>query len=223
MSMEKLVDRQIWRSRAMERAAMEPIGFAEPHGPVITISRQLGGQGRQIAQRLAERLGWSLWDKDLIDAIAQDAEVDRKIVEFFDEKIVSEIDSLARFVVGEADAGKFMYRKHLIRTLLAIAKRGNAIILGRGANFLLTGALNIRLISCEEARIQNIMDTNHLSRHEALDRIHQSDRDRAAFIRKIYNSDIEDPSAYDLTITTDSFTVDGAAEVIVTALQFLQA
>ncbi|HOK53435.1 MAG TPA: cytidylate kinase-like family protein [Armatimonadota bacterium] len=217
-----LVDRQLGQSRALQRAALNTTGLGEPPpepGPVITISRQLGSGSRQVAQRLVERLGWSLWDKDLVDAIAKDADVDRWIVETFDEKTISEIDVLARTLTGQYEFGGFMYGQHLAKVLLAVARHGYAIILGRGANFLLTGALNIRLVASEEVRITNLMDYGELSREEALDRIRQTDKERADFIRKVYLKDIEDPLAYDVVITVDNFGIEGAVEIILTAYQ----
>jgi cytidylate kinase len=221
-SIQKLIDEQIGRSKAIQRAAMSEAGLGEPPfkaGPVITISRQLGVCGRQIAERLKERLGWSLWDKDLVDAIAMDAKVSRQVVEVFDEKTVSEIDRLAGILIGQYEVGGFLYGQHLARVVLAVARHGHAIILGRGANFLLTGAMNIRLVAGENYRLRNIMSDLHVSREEALYRIHQSDRERAEFVRNIYGKDIEDALAYDIVITVDSFDIEGCVELIISALQ----
>jgi cytidylate kinase len=219
---QKLVDEQLGLSRASQRAAMRELGLGEPPvkpGPVITISRQLGVGGRRIAESLAKRLGWSLWDKDLVDAIAKGAEVSTRVVEAFDEKTVSELDRLASALTGQYEIGGFLYGQHLVRVILAVARHGYAIILGRGANFLLTGAMHIRLVASDSYRIKNIMDDLHVSREEALDRIYQSDRERAKFIRDIYGRDIEDPLAYDMVITVDSFGTEGCVELIITAFQ----
>ncbi|MEN6372514.1 MAG: cytidylate kinase-like family protein [Armatimonadota bacterium] len=217
-----LVDQQLSKSRGARPGVMDTLGLGQPPakpGPVITISRQLGSGGRLVAGRLAERLGWSLWDKDLVDAIAKNADVSHRIVADFDEKTISEIDILARTIAGEKEIGRFYYGHHLARVILAVARHGNAIILGRGANFLLTGALNVRIVASEELRIQSLMKYGEMSREEALDRIHESDRERAEFIRRLYNKDIEDTLAYDLVITLDELGIEGVAEIILVALQ----
>jgi cytidylate kinase len=220
---QHLIDEQIGRSRMLGRLAAEaakPKGRPE-HGPVITISRQIGGIGEQVATVLAERLGFSVWDRSLVDAIAEDAEVSRSIVQEFDEKKVSEIDIFARTLVGERAAGSFIYGQHLARVLLSIAEHGYAIILGRGANLVLPNALNVRLLADMETRIRNLTEQEEISRQEALDRIHHVDRDREAFIRNTFGKDINDPYAYDLTIKTDCFGVEGTAQVIANAFSVL--
>lgn len=214
-----LVDEQIKRSQMLQRAAGRITEGTPPPGPVITISRQLGSGGTLIARRLAEQLGWGLWDKELVDAIAKDASVSRRIVESFDEKTVSEIDVLARTLTGEPEVGGFLYRRHLVRTLLSIARHGNAIILGRGANFLLPKALNIRIVACEQTRVKRVMGEEDLSREQALERIRNSDHERQTFVRNIYGRDVNDPLAYDLVIASDSFTEDSIIAIILAALQ----
>jgi cytidylate kinase len=218
----RLIDEQFSRSKALQRAtlgSLAPEEFSTDHGSVITISRQLGTDGRLVAERLAGKLGWIVWDRDLVDAIAKDAAVSRRIAESFDEKTMSEVEVLARTIVGDSEMGNFIYRKHLARTLLSIAARGHAVILGRGSNFLLPDALSVRLTATERYRMENLMRSNSLSREEALHRIHESDRERATFVRNVYGKDIEDPMAYDLTIKVDEFGVEGAAEIVLTAVQ----
>lgn len=217
-----LVDQQLLKSHGIQPGVMDTLGLGQPPpkpGPVITISRQLGSGGRLVAGRLSERLSWSLWDKDLVDAIAENADVSHRIVADFDEKTISEIDILARTLAGEKEIGRFYYGHHLARVILAVARHGNAIILGRGANFLLTGALNLRIVSSEDLRIENLMKYGEMSREEALDRIQESDRERAEFVKRLYQKDIEDPLAYDLVITLDDFGIEGAVEIILTALE----
>jgi cytidylate kinase len=221
-----IVDQQLSKSHGIQPSIMDTLGLGRPPekpGPVITISRQLGSGGRLVAGRLAERLGWSLWDKDLVDAIAENADVSHRIVEAFDEKTLSEIDVLTRTLIGEPGIGKFYYGHHLARVILAVARHGNAVILGRGANFLLTGALNVRVVASEELRISNLMEYGEMSREEALDRINESDRERAEFVRRLYHKDIEDPLAYDLVVTLDQFGIESVVEIILTALQSVTA
>jgi len=215
-----IIDRQVRRSQEAQRAARHVPGGreaeAEPRA-VITISRQLGSGGRLVAQKLAERLGWGLWDKELVDAIAESAEVSRRIVEQFDERTVSEIELFVRSVAGETDVGGFIYRRQLARAVASIARHGNAVILGRGANFLLKGALNVRTVASEEVRVKNLMTFEGLTREEALEQMRRSDRERAAFVWQTFGKDLHDPLAYDLTITMDRFSIDGAVEIILSA------
>jgi len=217
---EQLVDEQLRRSEISRRAAEERLG-GRPIPPdvprIITISRQLGSGGRIVAEILSERLGWSLWDRELVDAIAENTALRRSVVESFDEKTVSEIEALTRTLMGQPEVGGFMYKRHLTRVVLSIAKRGNAVILGRGANFLLPKALNVRIEASEKIRIANMIRVERLTREEAVERIHRSDRERAAFTRQVFNKDVEDCRSYDIVMQADCFTLEQAAEIILAA------
>jgi len=212
---EELVSNQVRRSE-IARQQKKDIGEVCPH-PVITISRAMGSGARIIAEKLAERLGWSLWDKDLIDAMAKDATVSNRIVEAFDEHAVSEIEALARSMLGDHDMGGFMYGKHLAKALAAIAKLGNAIILGRGAYFFLPKALNIRIDASEEFRVKNMMAFESLSHHDALEKIHRSDKDRGEFMIRLVGKERVEHARHDITIWMDEFSNDDAVEIIETA------
>ncbi|MEN6356771.1 MAG: cytidylate kinase-like family protein [Armatimonadota bacterium] len=214
---EELVSQQVSRSELARRRMQE--SGAQCHHPVITISRGMGSGARIIAGKLAHDLGWSLWDKELLDAMAQDASVSRRVVEEFDEHTMSEIELLTRAALGDGEAGGFIYVKHLAHAVLAIAKLGNAVILGRGANFLLPKALNIRIDASYDRRIANMMTYEDLTREQAEAKIRQSDKDREHFLIKAFGREKVESVHYDLTIFMDEFTNDDAVEIIKAAIK----
>lgn len=216
-SIEQLASEQVHKSELAGRHAVEA-GKPVP-GPVITISRGMGSGARIIAEKLAQDLGWSLWSKELLDTIAKDANVSRKIVESFDEKTVSEIEQFVRHLFGNHGIGGFIYTKHLVRAVATIAKLGNAIILGRGANIILPDALNIRIDASEERRISNMMKFEGLSHNEAAEKIRQSDRERRRFLVRTFGKKQVDSAHYDLSICMDEFTNDDAVEIIKSAIK----
>jgi len=214
---EELVSRQVRRSEiTRQRRAEEGVPCTHP---VITISRRMGSGARIVAEKLAQDLGWSLWDKELIDAIAQDAVVSRKVVEAFDEHTISEIELFARAALGDHEMGDFIYARHLAKAVAAIAKLGNAIILGRGANILLPSALNIRIDASDKIRIENMIKYENLTREQAEAKIHQSDRDREHFLLNTFSREKVARARFDLTIWMDEFTNDDAVEIIKTAVK----
>lgn len=213
---EEMVSEQIRRSemaRRKERSSKD----AAPK-PVITISRRMGSGARVVAGKLAQELGWSLWDKEIIDAVAENADVSRRVVEVFDERAISEIEAFTRSVLGDHELGGFIYARHLAKTVGAIASLGNAIILGRGANFLLPKALNIRIDASDELRIKNMMDYEDLSSEQAEHKIKQSDKERQDFLVRVFGRERVENPPYDLTIWMDDFRPDDAVEIIKTAL-----
>lgn len=213
---EELVAQQVRRSELARRREIEP-GKPCPN-PVITISRRMGSGARIVAAKLAQEIGWSLWDKELIEAVAQDARVSKRVVEAFDEKAVSEIEAFTHSVLGNHEMGSFMYLRHLTRAIASIAKLGNAIILGRGANFILPDALNIRIDAPDEKRIENMMKYEQLTRQEAEEKIRRSDRERHEFLVRTFGRERVEHATYDLTIWMEKFDTDGAVRIIKTAL-----
>lgn len=213
---EELVSEQVRKSELARRKVCEAKTAAKP---VITISRRMGSGARIVAGKLAEDLGWSLWDKEIIEAIAQDADVSRRVVEAFDEHTVSEIEAFTRSVLGDHEVGGFLYVRHLARAIGSIAKLGNAIILGRGANFLLPRALNVRIDASDDLRIKNMMTYENLSSHDAEARIRQSDRERHEFLVKAFGREKVQHARYDLTIWMDEFRPEDAVEIIRTTLR----
>jgi cytidylate kinase len=214
---EELVSQQVRKSELARQRAEEKKEICP--NPIITISRRMGSGARIVAGKLAADLKWSLWDRELIDAIAEHADVSRKVVESFDEHTVSEIEAYARSVLGDHEMGGFLFARHLAKAVAAIGKLGDAIILGRGANFLLPHALNVRIDASDARRIDNMMNYEKLTRDEAEQTIHASDRERSEFLYNVFGREKVDDVHYDLTIWMDEFTNDGAVDIIKTALK----
>ncbi len=213
---EEMVSRQVRRSEIARQKAVEN---GQPHpGPVVTISRRMGSGARIVAAKLAEDLGWSLWDREIMDAMAENADVSKRVVESFDEKAMSEFEVFARSVLGDYELGGFMYLRHLARAVAAIAKLGNAIILGRGANFLLPDALNIRIDAGDKRRIENMVTYENLTPKEAAEKIAASDRERWEFVIRAFGRERVETYNYDLTICTDSFSAEDAVEIAKSAI-----
>ena len=107
------------------------------------------------------------------------------------------------------------YYKHLVKTLSIISQRGNAIIVGRGANFLLPDSLNIRIICNMNQRIKWTMKYEKMTEKEAIKRIEKSDENRKEFNKILYHHDINKPVYYDLIIqTSEHLTINDAVDII---------
>ena len=213
---EELVAQQIRRSEAAHQR-IDDAGEICTCG-VITISRTMGSGARIIAGKLTADLGWSLWDKDLLEAIAEDAHISNEIVESFDEHKRSEIEIFVRNFLGEYDVSGFLYVKHLAKAVATVAKLGNAIILGRGANVLLPKALNIRIDASEEVRVHNMVQYEKLTNEEAVKKIRQSDIDRDRYMTHTFGKERVANAYFDLSLWMDEFTNDDAVYIIKSAI-----
>ena len=214
---EELVSQQVQKSvmaNKKERANGEKCAT-----PIITISRRMGSGARIIAAKLSEVTGWSMWGRELLDEIAQDANVSKKVVEAFDEKTISEITLFAHAALGNTEMGNFIYAKHLTNAIVALSKLGNAVIMGRGANFLIPDALHVRIDASDEVRIQNMMKFENMDRHEAEKRLKQSDMERQLFLEKMFGKKRVQEFKYDLIINMDHFTNDDAVAIILKAME----
>jgi len=209
-----------WVSR--QRAQKE--GTVSPSGPVdwstvLTISRQPGAGGHTVAKKVCDALGtgWKVWDREIIDALAESVNMRREMIEALDENVHSWLEQVVRDVFGVTTMETFAYRRHLAQVLLSIAHQGNAVIVGRGANFLLKHGLNVRLRASRDFRVRETMTGENLNREQAEKRVREIDKRRAEFTKSVFERDIDDIDAYDMILRTDVLGFDVAASAIVAA------
>jgi cytidylate kinase len=214
---EELVSQQVQKSIMAHKK--ELVNGIKCTTPIVTISRRMGSGAKIIAAKLSEVTGWSMWGRELIDEIAQDAKVSRKVVEAFDEKTISEITLLVQSVLGNTEMGSFLYGKHLTHAVAALSKLGNVIMIGRGSNFIIQNALHVRIDASDEVRIQNMMKFENMERNEAEHKLKESDIERHLFLEKMFGKERVHKFNYDLTINMDNFTNDDAVAIILRAME----
>jgi len=101
-----------------------------------------------------------------------------------------------------------------------IGEHGRAIIVGRGANFVLPPGrrFRVRIVAPEKKRVKKVSTDYGVPLKEAKRRIIKTESGRRAFIRKYFNADIADPVNYDLIINTGTISIDAATDAIKGAL-----
>jgi len=188
---------------------------------VVTISRQSGSGGHVLAQQIAQEMGFDLFDQEITQAVADNAHMRTLVVESLDEKGVSAIGDIISSVADKHHLWGYEYMEHLLRVIATIGKHGNAVILGRGANFILPREeiLRIRTIAPLEVRIKNITEWLKLSPEEAKEYIQKIESERKDFIKKYFKADINDPENNDLVINMEKLSLDSATEIVKTALR----
>ncbi|MFH0979769.1 MAG: cytidylate kinase-like family protein [Candidatus Roizmanbacteria bacterium] len=186
--------------------------------PIITISREMGSGGKPIGNMVAKRLGekWKVYDQEIIDEIAKESHLEKKLVRSIDEKKLPLAEELIAEIFGRRFLNMSAYYRHLIKVLSLIGQRGYAIILGRGANFIFPYALKIRIISEMNQRITWQMTHEGITRTEAVKRIEDSDEERRMFVQTLFNHDQKKSHHYDLVIRTGpNLTIEDATDIIV--------
>lgn len=205
---------QRWRIRNTEPRK------AVSSASVITISREPGSGGKLVAQRFAEAMKWDVFHQDMVHKIADSAKVSGMVVQTLDEKGLNTLEDWVSSMIQEHHLWPDAYLKHLLKVVGTIARHGNAVIVGRGANFILRGTqvFRVRVIAPLELRIRNVAEQHGGDHKEVKRRVIKTDSDRKAFIRKYFHKDIADPLNYDMVINTGHINLDRAVQAIKGAL-----
>jgi CMP/dCMP kinase len=200
---------------------------------VLTISHQYGSGGSRIARELGRRLGWSVWEKEIVRKIASQYKVAEEYVEAKDERV----DSFIERMVGLFGMGGFestyeippplwltdAQLARMTRTIIEeVAKEGNAIIVGRGGNLVLANhprAVHVFLLAPLEVRISRVMQAEGLSHHDAERRISGMDKLRTDYVHTFYHTSWNDLAQYHLVVDSGVWGEDGTTDLLAWALQ----
>ena len=216
-SVDAMVDAQVQRWLGERQKVGTP--NASPL-PVVTVSREFGARGAAVAKLVAERLKFSFWNRELLDAIAAHAHVDPSAMARFDEHHPSALaETVSGLIPGPARVSQLDYARELTIVVRDLVARGGAVLVGRGLNFMVdrARALRVRVVCPLEQRILELAERERISAAAARASIAEADRDRRAFVRDLYGKDIDDPSGYDLWVNTGTMSLEAAADIIAAA------
>jgi cytidylate kinase len=188
--------------------------------PVITLSREPGSGGKFVAKAVADRLGLELFHQEIINAMAENADATARIIRTLDERSLSMIEDWVSAAISERHLWPDDFSRVLMRVIGTIGRHGKAVIVGRGANFILPPAnrFRVRIIAPLEMRVNHVSETYGVTKKEAQRRVLRTESDRQAFVRKYFYSDISDPANYDMILNTGTLSVESAAAAICSAL-----
>jgi cytidylate kinase len=214
--------------------------------PVITISKEHGAGGREIARELARGLNYELADKAVIIKVAQQAKVGSERVEKFDQDEYSPLSkylsnlflanpslySVMGFEMPMAgplpSGGDFFDAEQYLKFTQAVIEnlyqKGDVVLVGRGSQYLLAGrpgCLHVRVAAPIEVRIKRVMERQEVGEKEARERIQKKDKARAAYVRDFYGQDWADSSHYHLIINTGLFSIEKAVGLIREAVKLV--
>lgn len=192
----------------------------KPGLPVITVSVEPGSNGHVVGKRVADMLGFDFLDRDIIKAIAESADISDQMVASIEEERMSGIQDFIASLVNDRYLWPGVYLEHLMKVIGIIANHGGAVILGRGANFIIPPdkLLSVRVVAPLGQRVANVAREHGVSKEAARRRVMHRESRRAAFVKQSYNADIADPYNYNLVINTQKTDLDAAVGVIVGAL-----
>jgi CMP/dCMP kinase len=209
----------------------------------VTVSREYGSGGGEIAARLARKLGWQLIDHAVIEQAAHELGVYETEVEKHDEeyvestlsRILNRIQNIASapFIAGPpvapsgfalpSPAAETPAYQDIIRHIItAAANTGHVVIVGRGGQVLLADrreVLHIRVVAPLELRVAYVARREGLAMNAARTRVQAKDRARGRYMQTQYHCQHEDPHLYDLVIDTAVLDLDSSVDLICLAVE----
>ena len=185
---------------------------------IITIGRQHGSSGREIARLLAEKLNYKCYDKEIVDEAANHSDFSRDLIDAFDEKRMS------AFILHAGGYGlneNFRLNMQVVSAqfdaMRNIADKGNCIFVGRCADYILRDykdLVSVFILGDMDERLKCLERRQGLDETEAKKKIKEVDKDRSSFYRYYSDQTWGDAQNYDLCINSSKLGVEGTVQVI---------
>jgi cytidylate kinase len=208
---------QHWRQIEKPSTRRQP----ETQGYYISFARDYGSGGLELSMRVAEKLGWQHFDHEVVEAIASETKTREELVAMFDESVRSELANYMHNLFTSQTWDSIHYIFHLVHVLNAIARHGNAVIIGHGANFVLPpqNGLRVRVVAPMPVCVRNYAQIRGVTEAEAVREITRRNSEYVAFIRRHFHRDIADLLAYDLTLNSEHLDLEAALQMVIYAAE----
>ena len=215
-----------------------PAGIPPEGKVIVTISRQFGSGGAEIGRIVAQENGLLYVDRGIIGEVARRLGVNEEQAARQDEQTVGAVGHIlgalqsntpfnvnynALFNSTEiaAQAREIAYLRLTQKVILELATEGNAVIIGRGSQFLLHGSprtLHVYVFAPVDYRIEQVMKQYQLDRNQAKELIDRRDYEHNAYLGRYYGAGQHQPYLYHLLINTSLFSIEMGAHLIQEAL-----
>ena len=200
-------------------------GVDVPAPPFVTIARQAGAGGRDLANHLATRLNeldpgqppWQSYDRELVDKIAGDHNLSTRLIETLEDVDHPWLVELIKGLSSQEPSEQGLFHR-MASTIMALAKAGRAIIVGRGGMFItrqLPGGLHIHLAAPFDWRVQRMAKEWNVSTDDAAKRIREIDDNRQRFYQRHFRDYRLSPENFTLTLNTASIPNQKLVELLV--------
>jgi cytidylate kinase len=202
----------------------------------ITISRQYAAGSSEVARRVAEQLGWTVLDDELVDQVADRSGLSREEVEELEERIPTFIERVAQtnalafpdLMIGPAELIAEPEQAKLARVTRSVieelGRQDRLVLVGRAAAAVLgrrADAIHVKLVASREWRIRRAIERLQVPEAKAAQIVDDRDRNRLRYHREFYARDWADPVNYHMTLNTERLGFDVAAASVVAAARAL--
>jgi hypothetical protein len=191
----------------------------------ITISRQSGTGFHFVAEQVAQYLqnhasqgsaSWMVFDRNLLERVLADHQLPARLAKYMPEDRISGVQDTLDELFGLHPPTWTLVEK-TSDTILRLAKLGNVILLGRGANIItskLPHMFHVQLVGPRDARIEFVQSDRKVDRKTATELVDHEDEGRRRYVKKYFHRDIDDPTLYHLVLNTPEIGHATAARII---------
>ena len=211
-----------------------PGGIPAEGKAIVTISSQFGSGGSEIGRIVAHENGLLYLDHEIIGEVAKRLGVEVEEAARQDEQTLGmarhvldalqtnspfsvDLETLLNPTRPPARSQELVYWQLTRRVILELATAGDAVIIGRGSQFLLKNkprTLHIYIFAPLNRRVENVMQHSQVERDQAIKMIERRDYEHEAYLRRYYGSGQDHPDLYHLLINTGLFPFEQAADLI---------
>lgn len=188
--------------------------------PYLTISREAGVDCGDIAIAIANRRGWKLFDREILEYMAEQKHWNRVALEVVDEKTVSWFHETFGKWLDKQSVSQVEFIRNLGKIVLLAAQQESVVIVGRGGRFFLPreAGLSVRIIAPRKYRIERLVKRLDVDRQQAEKLMDDVDRGRADLVQQYFHHDVADPHLYDMVLNLECLSRDAATELILQGL-----
>jgi cytidylate kinase len=194
---------------------------------VVTISRQAGAGAETVAQLVVERLNhgrkaggdtpWTVFNKNLVERVIEDHQLPLQIQKFMPEDATVFSPGGALEEMLGLHPSSWTLAHHTTDTIYRLARLGNVVLVGRGANFItaeLPKALHVRLVAPLALRVKRVAAVMELSEADAAELVRERDHGRERYVKVHFKAAIDDPLRYHMVLNTGCLSFEHCAKLI---------
>ena len=184
---------------------------------IISVGREYGSAGHEIAEKIAKKLGFKFYDRNMLDEIAQEKNIEVKFLEKYEEKPRNLI--LSRSVKGYSNSIEEVIADMQFEYLRKKADSGESfVVVGRCAEEVLKdndGLISIFILGDREVKLNRIKEKFHIEETEALLKMRRHDKNRKRYHNRHTEGKWGDSRSYDLCVNSSKMGVDKTVDILV--------
>jgi len=200
---------------------------------VLTISRQFGAGGITLGKMIADKLGYTFADTEIIQEIAKEANVSPQWVESFEKEAGTKLSRVISSMVSQKWIDRILknergyldeqiYLDYLVLIIAKMADENNVVILGRGSQYILNDhpdAYHILLVNEFENRVAFMVERYNMSRKKATQVVNNEDKRRTNLYRTLGKVDYDNPNLYHLVLNMNRINLELAQSMVCQMLE----